>query len=819
MVDQSVLPVEVQVVVVGGGIAGCSVAYHLTKLGFADVVLLEQKALAGGTTWHAAGMVGRLRTSNSLTKINQYSAELYAGLEAETGHPTGWKQVGSLVVATTEERMVQLHRTAAMAEYLGVEAQMISAVEAGEKWPLMRTEDLKGAVWLPGDGKVIPQETTVALAKGAQSRGARVFENVRTLKVLHKNGRATGVETDQGTIRAQYVVLACGMWSRQLGLTCGVSIPLAPVEHHYVVSEPIEGAFDELPCGRDPDATIYFRGEGNAVVLGAFQKYTKPWLKDPIPSDFSFALLEPDWEKYQQPLQAGEWRIPSLKTSGYAKFVNGPESFTPDNQFLLGETPELDGLFVAAGFNSAGIACAGGAGKYLAEWIHEGEPTMDLWSVDIRRFGKWANNRAFLRDRITEVLGLHYQMAWPNREFETGRGVRKTPIHDRLLAAGACFGNKSGWERPNWFAIPPDKALVDYSFGRQNWFKSQEREHLATRQGVALFDQSSFAKLQVIGRDACAVMQHVCGNCLDVPVGRAVYTGMFNAKGGYESDFTAVRVGEDAYYIVTSTAQGVHDAHWIRRHVPQGLSVEIQDVTNGVGVLSVMGPDSREFLQPLTDTDLSNDAFPFGVSKEISVGMCTLRAIRISYMGELGWELHVGMDQMSALYDTLMDRSKDHPITLAGHYAIQSLRLEKGFRAWGAELSPDDHPLEAGLGFAVDWEKPGGFVGQAALQRLKANIPKKRLAIFTVEDPEICLWILVEVERPGKRSGNLRDDKVVGYTTSGLYAHTLGRGIAMGYVRHVDGVDATFLKGGAYALQVGDRRVAAQVHLRAPLQS
>jgi len=810
MVDQSVLPSEVQVVVVGGGIAGCSVAYHLTKLGFTDVVLLEQKALAGGTTWHAAGMVGRLRTSNSLTKINQYSAELYAGLEAETGHPTGWKQVGSLVVATTEERVVQLHRTAAMAEYLGVEAQMISAVEAGEKWPLMRTEDLKSAVWLPGDGKVIPQETTVALAKGAQSRGARVFEHVRTLKVLHKNGRAMGVETDQGTIRAQYVVLACGMWSRQLGLTCGVSIPLAPVEHHYVVSEPIEGAFDELPCGRDPDATIYFRGEGNAVVLGAFQKYTKPWLKDPIPSDFSFALLEPDWEKYQQPLQAGEWRIPSLKTSGYARFVNGPESFTPDNQFLLGETPELDGLFVAAGFNSAGIACAGGAGKYLAEWIHEGEPTMDLWSVDIRRFGKWANNRAFLRDRITEVLGLHYQMAWPNREFETGRGVRKTPVHDRLLAAGACFGNKSGWERPNWFAIPPDKALVDYSFGRQNWFKSQEREHLATRQGVALFDQSSFAKLQVIGRDACAVMQHVCGNCMDVPVGRAVYTGMFNANGGYESDFTAVRVGEDAYYVVTSTAQGVHDAHWIRRHVPQGLSVEIQDLTNGVGVLSVMGPDSREFLQPLTDTDLSNDAFPFGLSKEISVGMCTLSAVRISYMGELGWELHVGMDQMSALYDTLMDRSKDHPITLAGHYAIQSLRLEKGFRAWGAELSPDDHPLEAGLGFAVDWEKPGGFVGQVALQRLKANIPNKRLAIFTVEDPEVCLW-----------GGEiiLRDDKVVGYTTSGSYAHTLGCGIAMGYVRHSDGVDATFLNGGAYALQVGDRRVAAQVHLRAPLQS
>lgn len=803
------LPGEAQVVVVGGGIAGCSVAYHLTKLGFGDVVLLEQKALAGGTTWHAAGMVGRLRTSNSLTKINQYSAELYAGLEAETGHPTGWKQVGSLVVATSEERMTQLHRTAAMAEYLGVEARMISASEAGEKWPLMRTEDLKGAVWLPGDGKVIPQETAIALAKGAQRGGAKVFENVRTTRILHKDGRAIGVETDQGTIRAQYVVLACGMWSRQLGLTCGVSIPLAPVEHHYVVSEVIDGAFDELPCGRDPDATIYFRGEGNAVVLGAFQKYTKPWLKDPIPSDFSFALLDPDWEKYEQPLKAGEWRIPSLQTSGYAKFVNGPESFTPDNQFLLGETPELDGLFVAAGFNSAGIACAGGAGKYLAEWMSEGEPTMDLWSVDIRRFGKWSNNRAFLRDRITEVLGLHYQMAWPNREFETGRGIRKTPIHDRLATMGACFGNKSGWERPNWFAISPDQPVVDYSFGRQNWFKSQEREHLATRQGVALFDQSSFAKLRVTGRDACAVMQHVCGNNLDVPVGKAVYTGMFNARGGYESDFTAVREGESAYYIVTSTAQGIHDAHWIHRQVPQGLSVEIQDVTNGVGVLSVMGPDSREFLQPLTEFDLSDEAFPFGFSKEISVGMCTLKAIRISYMGELGWELHVGVDQMSALYVTLMDRSEKFPITLAGHYAIQSLRLEKGFRAWGAELSPDDHPLEAGLGFAVDWEKTSGFVGQAALQRLKGSIPKKRLAIFTVNDPDACLW-----------GGEiiLRNGKVVGYTTSGSFAHSLGQGIAMGYIRHADGVDASFVKGGEYALQVGARRVPAQVHLRAPVR-
>ncbi|MDG1890143.1 MAG: FAD-dependent oxidoreductase [Verrucomicrobiota bacterium] len=802
------IPADAQVVVVGGGIAGCSVAYHLTQLGFSDVILLEQKELAGGTTWHAAGMVGRLRTSNSLTKINQYSAELYAGLEEETGHSTGWQQVGSLVVATSDARMVQLHRTAAMAEYLGVGVDMIDGSQAGEKWPLMRTEDIKGAVWLPGDGKVIPKETTLALAKGAENRGAKIYENVETLKILHQKGRVTGVETNRGSIKAEYVVLACGMWSRHLGMTCGVSIPLAPVEHHYVVSEPIEGAFDGLPCARDPDATIYFRGEQNAVLLGAFQKYTKPWLRDPIPSNFSFELLEADWEKYQQPLQAGEWRIPALKASGYAKFVNGPESFTPDNQFLLGETPELRGLFVAAGFNSAGIACAGGAGKYLAEWMSEGEPTMDLWSVDIRRFGRWANNRTFLRDRITEVLGLHYQMAWPNREFETGRGIRKTPIHGRLHSAGACFGSKSGWERPNWFAVAPGKPEVTYAFDRQNWFEMHAQEHLATRQTLALFDQSSFAKLQVTGKDATKVMQHVCGNNMDVPIGKAVYTGMFNQHGGYESDFTAVRVGEQSYYIVTASAQATHDANWIVRNIPKGLQASVTDHTTGYGVLSVMGPRSRDFLQPLTETDLSDSAFPFGSAQEMAIGMTTLRALRLSYVGELGWELHVGMDQMACLYDTLMERGCAMQIRHAGHYAINSLRLEKGFRAWGAELSPDDHPIEAGLGFAVDWEKPGGFLGQTRLLQIKSEPQRKRMAIFTLKEPGPALW-----------GGEIiyRNGKVVGYTTSGSYGHSLAAGIAMGYVRCRDGLDRAYLLEGEYSLKIGAQMIPAQIHLKAPM--
>ena len=543
-------------------------------------------------------------------------------------------------------------------------------------------------------------------------------------------------------------------------------------------------------------------------MLGAFQKYTKPWLKDPIPSNFSFELLEADWEKYREPLKAGEWRIPSLKEAGYAEFVNGPESFTPDNQFLLGETPELRGLFVAAGFNSAGIACAGGAGKYLAEWMSEGEPTMDLWAVDIRRFGPWANNKAFLRDRITEVLGLHYQMAWPNREFETGRGIRTTPIHDRLKAAGACFGSRAGWERPNWFAIHPSKPDVQYSFGKQNWFENHAKEHLATRQSVTLFDQSSFAKLRVKGRDACAVMQHACANNMDVPPGKAVYTGMFNPHGGFESDFTAVRLAEDEYYIVTSSAQGVHDANWISRNVPKGMQCSLTDVTAGLCVLSIMGPEAREFLQPLSDTYLSDEAFPFGFSKEISVGMSTLTALRLSYMGELGWELHVGMDQIAGLYDVLMERGQTHPITHAGHYAINSLRLEKGFRAWGAELSPDDNPLEAGLGFAVDWNKDLGFIGQERLSKLKMEPLRKRMAIFTLMDAETMLW-----------GGEIiyRNERVVGYTTSGSFGHSVGSGIAMGYVRNKDGVDRKFVLEGSYSLKVGDRLIPAKIHLKAPV--
>lgn len=801
----SKFPDQARVVIVGGGIIGCSVAYHLTRLGWKDVLLLEQNELAGGTTWHAAGLVGRLRTTNSMTKINKYSAELYARLEKETGHSVGWKEVGSLIVARSEDRMIQLRRTAAMSEWFGVEVRLISPEAAGEKWPLLRVDDVVGAAWLPHDGKVAPKEVALALAKGAQSLGAKVIENVRVLDVEHRAGRVVGVKTNQGGITAEHVVLTGGMWTRELGLRCGVTIPLYPVEHHYVVTEPIPGAFDELPVGRDPDLCIYFRGEGDAVMLGAFQAESKPWMVERVPDDFSFRLLEPDWQKFAEPLKNGKWRIPALESCRFAKFVNGPESFTPDNNFIMGEAPELRNLFVAAGFNSVGIASAGGAGKYLAEWIVEGQPTLDLWSVDIRRFAPWANNREYLRARVVEVLGLHYQPAWPNREPDTARGIRKTPLHDRLASQGACFGVKNGWERPNWFARDGRRPVAAYSFHRQNWFPDHAFEHLAAREKVAVFDQTGFGKLVLRGRDATPALQRLCGNDVDVPVGKVVYTGIFNERGGFESDLTVVRVAAEEYYLITGTAQPMRDVDWIQRHLRADEHVTVCDVTNSFGVLGVMGPDSRALLGRMTDEDVSNADFPFAMARQISVGRATVRAVRITYVGELGWELHVPIEQLALVFDALMEAGNDLGAANAGHYAINSLRLEKGYRAWGAELSPDDTPLEAGLAFAIDWNKE--FIGRDALLKQKQAGLKRQLVTFVLQDPEPVLWGSELI---------YRDGRPVGYTTSGSYGHTLGGGVAMGYVNNPDGVNTSFIKSGSYEINVNGARIPATAHLRAP---
>jgi glycine cleavage system aminomethyltransferase T len=515
--------------------------------------------------------------------------------------------------------------------------------------------------------------------------------------------------------------------------------------------------------------------------------------------------LEPDWATFAEPLKNGKWRIPALETCRFEKFVNGPESFTPDNHFIMGEAPELRNLFVAAGFNSVGIASAGGAGKYLAEWMIAGQPTLDLWSVDIRRFGTWANNRTFLRERVAEVLGLHYQPAWPNREFETGRCLRTTPLHARLAVHGACFGVKAGWERPNWFARENAKPVPEYSFGRQNWFASHRAEHQAAREKVALFDQTGFSKLVCKGTDGLAVLQRVCGNNVDVPVGKTVYTGLFNERGGFESDLTVLRIAAHEFYIITGTAQAVRDLDWITRHIRRGEHAELFDLTNSFGVLGVMGPNARLLLSRVTETPLSNEAFPFGTAQWIPIGQAMARAVRITYVGELGWELHVPMEQLALVYDTLLEAGADLGVANAGHYAINSLRLEKGYRAWGAELSPDDTPLEAGLGFALDWNKE--FLGRDALRKQKQVGLKRQLAIFVVQDAEPVLWGSELI---------YRDGKPVGYTTSGSYGHTVGGAIAMGYVANPDGVNAEFIKAGRYEININGQRYAAQAHLRAP---
>jgi len=595
------------------------------------------------------------------------------------------------------------------------------------------------------------------------------------------------------------------MWARETGLSCGVTIPLFPVEHHYVVTEPIAGAFDELPVGRDPDLCIYFRGEGNAILLGAFQKYTKPWAADPIPADFSFKLFNPDWERFSEPLKAGRWRIPALEQAGFARFVNGPESFTPDNNFIMGEAPELQHLFVLAGFNSVGIASAGGAGKYLAEWMIDGQPSLDLASVDIRRFEPWANNRNFLRERVTEVLGLHYQMAWPNREFETGRGLRQSPIHGRLAQAQACFGSKNGWERPNWFARGGIEPKLEYSFGRQNWFECHAAEHRATRENVALFDQTGFGKFILKGTDATAVLQRLCGNNVDVEAGRAIYTGLFNARGGFESDLTVLRLDRDEFYLVTGSAQRTRDFHWITCHIQPDERAELMDVTGAYSVLGLMGPKARALLAQLTATDLSNEAFPFATAQQIDVGSATVRAVRLTYVGELGWELHVASEQALLLYDILMGEGAKMGLVNAGHYAINSLRLEKGYRAWGAELSPVDTPLEAGLGFAIDWKKP--FLGRDALWKQKEWLLRRRLLIFVLQEAEPVLW----GSEPIYRNGQL-----AGYTTSGSYGHTLGAAIGMGYVTNPDGLEDRFLLQGEYTINVNGRQHVAAAFRQAP---
>jgi heterotetrameric sarcosine oxidase gamma subunit len=803
------LPTRAQVVVIGGGVIGTSVAYHLTKLGFTDLVLLEQGRLSSGTTWHAAGLVGQLRANESGTRLVQYSTQLYSELEAETGLSAGFKRCGGVTVARTEDRMTQLRRTAASAAAYDLECVLLSPEEALARYPVMQVDDLVGAIWLPGDGKANPTDLTSALAKGARQRGARVFEHTRVLGVDVEDGRVTGVRTDAGDVEAEIVVNCAGQWAKAVGALAGVNVPLHSAEHFYVVTDPFEGVHPDLPVLRDPDGYTYFKEEVGGLVVGGFEPEAKPWVSpDQIPYPFEFSLLDEDWEHFSVLMDNAVLRIPVLEETGIRKFYNGPESFTPDNQFILGEAPEVRNFFVGAGFNSVGIASAGGAGRALAEWIVEGSPTMDLTAVDIRRFAPFNGNHQWLHDRVAEVLGLHYSVPWPNREMRTARPFRRSPVFAHLEQANASFGSRMGWERANFFAPAGESPEIEYSWGKQNWLPWSAAEQASTRSGVTVFDQTSFSKLRLVGPDAEAVLQWLCTADVAVPVGRTVYTGMLNERGTYESDVTLTRVSQEEFLIVSSSATTERDKDHIGRRIGDRRATLV-DVTSSYAVFGVMGPSSRELLSRLTRSDLGDEAFPFGTSQEISLGYSTVRATRITYVGELGWELYVPTEFAVGVYEDLFREGADLGVVNGGYYAIESMRLEKGYRAFGRELTPDVNPVEAGLLFTCKLKGDVDFLGRAAVEKIRSEGVRRRLVSFVVEDADPMLW-----------GGELvlRDGKPTGQVTSAAWGETLGAcaGLAFVWSPTGDQVDRDFVLRGGFEVDVNGTRCPVTVSLRPP---
>jgi glycine cleavage system aminomethyltransferase T/glycine/D-amino acid oxidase-like deaminating enzyme len=813
------LPQRARVVVIGGGVIGTSVAYHLTTLGWSDVLLLEQGQLSCGTTWHAAGLVGQLRATESGTRLVQYSTELYGRLEAETGLSTGYRRCGGVTVARTPERMVQLRRTAAAAQAYGLDCELISPDRARELYPVMATDDLAGAIWLPDDGKANPADVTASLAKGARLRGATLRERTRVTGILTRDsssGRAvSGVRADQGDVEAEVVVNCAGQWAKAVGAMAGVTVPLHSAEHFYVVTEPFEGVHRDLPVLRDPDGYTYFKEEVGGLVVGGFEPVAKPWLApDRLPYPFEFQLLDEDWEHFSILMENGLLRIPALEHTGIRKFYNGPESFTPDNQFILGEAPELRNFFVGAGFNSVGIASAGGAGRALAEWVVEGEPTCDLVAVDIRRFARFNGNVQWLHDRVGEVLGLHYAVPWANRELATARPFRRSPAFHLLRDAGACFGSRMGWERANVFAPVGTVPAVEYSWGKPSWLPWSVAEQRAARQRVAVFDQTSFSKYLMVGPDSEPALQWLCTADLAVPPGRTVYTGLLNRRGGYEADITVTRTSAHEYLLVSGAASTERDLDHLRRRMPAGANATVLDVTSAYAVYGVMGPASRELLSSLSRSDFSDAGFGFGDSREVDLGYATVRATRITYVGELGWELYVPTEFAVGVYEDLMTAGERLGVANAGYYAIESMRLEKGYRAFGRELTPDHTPVEAGLLFACKLGTDVDFLGRAAVERARSQAkvatgPTRRLVSLVLSDPDAMLW-----------GGELVlcDGVAAGQVTSAAWAATVGAAVGLAYLWRPDGgpVTAEHARTGSYQVDVAGHRIGATVHLRAP---
>jgi 4-methylaminobutanoate oxidase (formaldehyde-forming) len=805
------VPSHASVVVIGGGVAGCSIAYHLTRIGVTDVVLLERSRLTSGTTWHAAGLVGQLRATRNLTELAKYTADLYLSLEAETGQATGFKQNGSISVARTPARFEELKRGASMGKTFGLQIDLLSVGEIKERWPLLAVDDLVGGIFLPKDGQTNPIDTTQALAKGAKMRGARIFENTKVHSIRVEQGRAAGVETSAGYIAADTVVLCAGMWSHGLASACGVAVPLHAAEHFYIVTEPIKGLPGNLPVLRVQDECAYYKEDAGKLLVGCFEPVAKPWGMKGIPEDFSFETLPEDYEHFEPILNAAVKRVPALADTGIQLFFNGPESFTPDDRYYIGETPELRDLFVATGFNSVGIAASGGAGKVVAQWILDRRPPMDLADVDVRRVMPFQANRRYLHDRTVETLGLLYAMHWPYYQYQSARGARRSALHDRLIAAGACMGETAGWERPNWFAAPGEQPRYEYSYGRQNWFEACGRECRAVRDQVGLFDQTCFAKFLVQGADACSILNRLSTANVDVSPGRIVYTQWLNERGGIEADLTITRLGAHEFMVVTSAICQTRDLAWLKRQIAMqpGAQCAVTDVTAGIAMLGIMGPRSRELLQQLSGADLSNVAHPFGHSREIEIGYARVRASRITYVGELGWELYIPAEHCLDVYEQLLAAGAPLGLRHAGYQAIGALRVEKGYRHWSHDIGDEDTPLEAGLGFTVAWDKSGGFLGREALveQRARGSLTKRLVQVMLHEaSPEAPM---LYHEEP-----IVRDGRIVGSIKSGAWGHRLGRSIGMGYVRCDEGVTKEWLASGRWQIEVACRPWPASVQLQ-----
>ena len=791
------LPSQAAIVVIGGGIIGCSTAYHLARDHKADVILLEQGKLTSGSTWHAAGLVGQLRSSASITRVLKYSVDLYKGLEAETGLATGWKMTGCLRLATNQDRWTEFRRLATTAKSFGMDMQLISPAEVKKMWPLMDVSDLVGASWLPTDGQASPSDITQSLAKGARMHGAKIFEGVRVTGFEMKDGRIVKVKTNQGDIACDKVVNCAGQWARQVGAMAGINVPLQPVKHQYIITEKLEGLSPDAPTIRDPDRRTYFKEEVGGLVMGGYEPNPQAWATNlpngDVPEEWEFRLFDDDFDHFEQHMSQAIARVPALEDAGVKQMINGPESFTPDGNFILGSAPECANMFVGAGFNAFGIASGGGAGWVLAQWVVDGEAPLDLWVVDIRRFSGLHRDRQWVSDRTLEAYGKHYTIGFPHEEYESGRPSIVSPLYERLKAHRAVFGSKLGWERPNWFAPKGVEPQDVYSMGRQNWFGPVGDEHAHVREKVGIFDQSSFAKYELTGKDAQKALDWICANDVSKPAGRLTYTQLLNSRGGIESDLTVARLADDRFYIVTGTGFRTHDFGWIEDHIPAGLDAKLSDVTEDFGTLSLMGPEARHVLEKVTDTDVSNAAFPFGHVREISIAGHTVRALRVTYVGELGWELHVPIAATGEVFDALMKAGAPFGIRPVGYRAMESLRLEKGYRAWSSDITPNDTSFEAGLGWAVKLRKNTDFLGRRALEKVAGEALKKRFVGFTVDDRDVVLV---------GRETILRNGKPVGYLTSGGYGYTIGKNIGYGYVRNPDGVSDDFLARGEFELVV-----------------